>query len=175
MGGSPAPGRAPPVPCRRTRRSARPAGSGSCPGPWLRTCISRRRGRWMDGPGAVKVWYIMARDVDTARVSPLVHAAGDEARKVGLPLIVHATGLWEAKDAVRAGATLLVHSVVTDSVDAEFLRLARERGTAYTPTLRVVDGYTQVAARRFARDRQPLACVDPETRARALATDTVAL
>jgi imidazolonepropionase-like amidohydrolase len=37
-----------------------------------------------------------------------------------------------------------------------------------------VDGYGQVAARRFERDRQPLACVDPATRAKALATDTVA-
>src|SRR5437870_4762159 len=31
------------------------------------------------------------------------------------------------------------------------------------------------AARRFAGERQPLACVDPATRAKALATDTVAL
>jgi len=31
-----------------------------------------------------------------------------------------------------------------------------------------------VAARRFASERQPLACVDPATRAKALATDTVA-
>ena len=38
----------------------------------------------------------------------------------------------------------------------------------------VPDGYRQVAARRFERERQPLACVDPGTRARALATDSVA-
>ena len=137
----------------------------------VRQAVRAHRAR---GAAAIKIWYIMSRDVDTARVSALVHAAGDEARRVGLPLIVHATGLWEAKDALRAGAALLVHSVVTDSVDAEFLRLARQRGTVYTPTLVVSDGYVQVAARRFARERQPLECVDPETRARALATDTVA-
>lgn len=138
----------------------------------VRAAVRAHRAR---GTAAIKVWYIMSPGVDTARVSPLVHAAGDEARKAGLPLIVHATGLWEAKDAARAGATLLVHSVATDAVDVELLRLMRERGTAYTPTLRVFDGYNQVAARRFARERQPLECVDPETRARALATDTVAL
>ncbi|HEX9705394.1 MAG TPA: amidohydrolase family protein, partial [Gemmatimonadales bacterium] len=127
------------------------------------------------GTQAVKVWYILSSQVtDTARVSRLVHAAGDEARKAGLPFIVHATGLWQAKDAVRAGATLLVHSVQSDSVDAEFIRLATERGTVYTPTLVVSDGYVQVAQRHVARERQPLACVDPETRARVLATDTVA-
>src|SRR5881396_1485398 len=128
------------------------------------------------GAAAIKVWYIMPpQPPDTARVSALVHAAGDEARKVGLPLIVHATGLWEAKDALRAGARVLVHSVWSAPVDDEFLDLARRQGTTYVPTLMVPDGYRQVAARRFERERQPLACVDPTTRAKALATDTVAL
>ena len=127
------------------------------------------------GAAAMKVWYIMPpQPPDTARVSALVAAAGDEARKVGLPLIVHATGLWEAKDALRAGARVLVHSVWSAPVDDEFLALARRAGTIYVPTLMVPDGYRQVAARRFERERQPLACVDPGTRARALATDSVA-
>ena len=127
------------------------------------------------GAAAIKVWYIMPpQPPDTSRVSALVHAAGNEARKVGLPLIVHATGLWEAKDAVRAGARVLVHSVWSGPVDEEFLTLARRQGTIYVPTLTVPDGYRQVAARRFEPDRQPLACVDPATRAKALATDTVA-
>jgi imidazolonepropionase-like amidohydrolase len=128
------------------------------------------------GAAAIKVWYIKPpQPPDTARMSALVHAVGDEARRVGIPLIVHATGLWQAKDAVRAGATLLVHSVTNQPVDDEFIALARAAGTAYTPTLVVFDGYRQVAARRFEPDRQPLACVDPATRAKALATDTVAL
>ena len=128
------------------------------------------------GAAAIKLWYIMPpQPPDTARVSALVRAAGDEARKVGLPLIVHATGLWEAKDALRAGARVLVHSVWSAPVDDEFLTLARQAGTIYVPTLTVLDGYSQIAARRFERDRQPLACVDPATRAKALATDTVAL
>lgn len=134
------------------------------------------RGHKAWGARAIKVWYIMPpQPPDTARASALVHAAGDEARKVGLPLIVHATGLWEAKDALRAGARVLVHSVFTDSVDDEFIGLARSAGAFYVPTLTVLDGYRQVAARHFERDRQPLECVDPVTRAKALATDTVAL
>jgi len=59
-------------------------------------------------------------------------------------------------------------------VDDEFLTLVRRQGTIYVPTLTVPDGYRQVSARRFERDRQPLACVDPATRVKALATDTVA-
>src|SRR5204862_1952401 len=87
------------------------------------------------GAAAIKVWYIMPpQPPDTSRVSALVHAAGDEARKVGLPLIVHATGLWEAKDAVRAGARVLVHSVWSAPVDDEFVALARREGAIYVPT-----------------------------------------
>ncbi len=128
------------------------------------------------GAAAIKVWYIMPpQPPDTARVSALVHAAGDEARKVGLPLIVHATGLWEAKDALRAGARVLVHSVWSAPVDDEFIALAQRANAIYVPTLTVPDGYRHVAARHFARDRQPLECVDPATRTKALATDTVAL
>ncbi|PYP51419.1 MAG: hypothetical protein DMD45_08330 [Gemmatimonadetes bacterium] len=128
------------------------------------------------GAAAIKVWYIMPpQPPDTARMSALVHAAGDEARKVGLPLIVHATGLWEAKDALRAGARILVHSVWSEPVDEEFLTLARRAGAIYVPTLTVLDGYGQVAARHFVPDRRALACVDRATRAKAFATDTVAL
>jgi imidazolonepropionase-like amidohydrolase len=133
------------------------------------------RGHAAWGAAAIKVWYIMPpQPPDTARMSALVHAAGEDARRTGIPLIVHATGLWQAKDAVRAGATLLVHSVTSQPVDDEFLALARSAGTVYTPTLVVSDGYRQVAARQFARDRQPLECVDPATRAKVLATDSVA-
>src|SRR5438876_10873788 len=111
------------------------------------------------GAAAIKVWYIMPpQPPDTARVSALVHAAGGEPRKVGLPLIVHATGLWEAKDALRAGARVLVHSVWSAPVDDEFLALAPSQGTTYVPTLTVPHGYRQVAARRFARERQPVTC-----------------
>ena len=128
------------------------------------------------GAAAIKVWYIMPpQPPDTARMSALVHAAADEARKVGLPLIVHATGLWEAKDALRAGARILVHSVWSEPVDEEFLTLARRAGAIYVPTLIVLDGYGQVAARQFVPDRRALACVDRATRAKAFATDTVAL
>ena len=128
------------------------------------------------GAAAIKVWYIMPpQPPDTARMSALVHVAGDEARKVGLPLIVHATGLWEAKDALRAGARVLVHSVWSGPVDDEFLGLARHTGAIYVPTLTVPDGYGQVTARHFVPDRPALACVDRATRAKAYATDTVAL
>jgi imidazolonepropionase-like amidohydrolase len=83
------------------------------------------------GADAVKVWYIVRPDMPVETTAPLVHAAGDEARKAGLPLIVHATGLQEAKAALKAGARLLVHSVGDAAVDEEFLSLAKANRTFY--------------------------------------------
>jgi imidazolonepropionase-like amidohydrolase len=103
-----------------------------------------------------------------------VRAAGEEARRAGLPLIVHATGLAEAKAALRAGARLLVHSVWDASVDEEFVRLARETGTIYCPTLTVARGYVRMfeaaAAGRAPQVDDPNGCVHPSVLARVAET-----
>jgi imidazolonepropionase-like amidohydrolase len=125
------------------------------------------------GAAAVKVWYLVsAADPEYPAWRQRLMLAGEEARRAGLPLIVHATTLAAAKDALRAGARLLVHSVDDRPVDEEFLRLARDAGTFYNPTLTVLDGYVQLAERRF-QPRVPLECVDPETRRRAMLTDSI--
>jgi imidazolonepropionase-like amidohydrolase len=126
------------------------------------------------GSDAMKVWYLVeGQNPDTVALKAAVRAVADEARRAGLPLIVHATGLWEAKDALRAGAHLLVHSVDDAIVDDEFIRLAREAGTIYTPTLTVTDGYRQLYQRRFDPQGLPMECVDPATRAKAALTDSL--
>src|SRR5437773_7334271 len=82
------------------------------------------------GSKTVMVWYIVRPPDLTVEASvPAVNAAGDEARKQKLTLIVHATGLAEAKASLRAGANVLVHSVEDLAVDQEFLDLARGNGT----------------------------------------------
>ena len=96
------------------------------------------------GARFVKVWFIVGKDADVAKLEPLVHAAGEAARAAGLPLIVHATGLAEAKAALRAGARLLVHSVWEQPIDQEFLDLAKASGAIYCPTLTVESGYLRL-------------------------------
>lgn len=96
------------------------------------------------GVAAVKVWFIDTPTRDFDDMARAVLAAGDEAAKAGLPLIVHATGLREAMVALKAGARLLVHSVWDQPVDAEFLTLARRSRTIYCPTLTVFDGYLRL-------------------------------
>jgi imidazolonepropionase-like amidohydrolase len=125
-----------------------------------------------EGAAAVKVWFIPEKPIP--ELEPLVTAAGDEARLRRLPLIVHATGLAEAKAALRAGAHVLVHSVWDVPVDQEFLDLAKRQGTFYCPTLTVMRGYQRMfesaASRQPPAVDDPNGCVDPETLARVAET-----
>lgn len=126
------------------------------------------------GSDALKVWYLVeATTPDTARYQALLRAAAEEARRAEIPLIVHATSLWAAKDALRAGAKLLVHSVEDRPVDDEFIELARRNGAIYTPTLTVYEGYLEMYERRFDPTGVPMECVDPDTRARVALTSSL--
>jgi imidazolonepropionase-like amidohydrolase len=122
------------------------------------------------GAAAVKVWYIVTPDRTVEQSAPAVLAAGAEARALGLPLIVHATGLAEAKTALRAGARLLVHSVFDQPVDQEFLDLAKANAAVYCPTLTVTRGYSvmgeAVVGKKAPEIDDPNHCVDPETLAK---------
>ncbi|HSL71481.1 MAG TPA: amidohydrolase family protein, partial [Longimicrobiales bacterium] len=127
-----------------------------------------------NGTDAIKVWFLAgANSPDTAAYAARLMEAGKRAQAAGIPLIVHATNLWGATQAVRAGAKVLVHGVSDQLVDDEFLRLARAAGTVYTPTLVVTDGYRQLRARKFDAEKYELACVDPATRAKAFLTDSL--
>ena len=129
------------------------------------------------GSKAVKVWFIVTPQLPIEGSTPGVMAAGEEARKNKLPLIVHATGLAEAKASLRAGANVLVHSVEDVPVDQEFLDLAKKNGTIVIPTLTVIDGYVRMY--RAVVDRKPPpvddpnGCVDRVTLAKLAETATV--
>jgi imidazolonepropionase-like amidohydrolase len=126
------------------------------------------------GSAAVKVWYIVTPEQPVEKSAEAVRAAGAAARERGLPLIVHATGLAEAKEALKAGAKVLVHSVWDLPVDAELIDLARKNGAIYCPTLTVPRGYQRMfeaaAARKAPAVDDPNGCVDPETLARVAET-----
>jgi imidazolonepropionase-like amidohydrolase len=129
------------------------------------------------GSHAVKVWYIVNKDLPIETTAPFVAAAGEEARRLKLPLIVHATGLAEAKAALRAGATLLVHSVWDLPIDQEFIDLAKKNGTIVTPTLTVMDGYVRMFQSLIRRTPavvdDPNGCVDRATLAKVAETATL--
>lgn len=143
----------------------------------LETARTGARYLQAQGADAVKVWFIRTDERSLADLSAAVRAAGEEARRLGIPLIVHATGLEEAKEALRAGAKLLVHSVDDQPVDPEFLGLARAAGTVYCPTLTVMRGYERllegVVRKQAPAVDDPNGCVDAATRAKVAETARV--
>jgi imidazolonepropionase-like amidohydrolase len=118
------------------------------------------------GSRAIKVWYLQLSDSLRPVMRARLELAGEEARRANLPFIVHATELARAKEAVRAGANVLVHAVAPEAIDDEFIALAKERGTIVIPTLTVYEGYADVFAGRSPAARYPLDCVDRGTRAK---------
>lgn len=120
------------------------------------------------GADAVKVWYLSPPDSVWDEIEARFRAVAEEASTVGLPLIVHATELRSAKVAVDAGAFMLVHSVIDEPVDAEFLALMKEHGTIYAPTLLVFPNWGRSVTAAVMGDTvprwgDPLGCVDEET------------
>jgi imidazolonepropionase-like amidohydrolase len=126
------------------------------------------------GSRAIKVWFIPQESPSIAEMGKAVRAAGEEAKRLGLPLIVHATGLDEAKEALRAGAHLLVHSVWDKPIDQEFLDLLKTNGTIYCPTLTVARGYVRMSEGAFKKEPpkvdDPNGCIDPATLAKVAET-----
>jgi imidazolonepropionase-like amidohydrolase len=92
---------------------------------------------------------------------------GAAAREAGLDLIVHSTGLREAKVALRAGAVLLVHSVEDQPVDQEFLDLLKRNRATYAPTLVVGRNSTRASVSIALGEQYPIddpgRCVDSST------------
>jgi imidazolonepropionase-like amidohydrolase len=118
---------------------------------------------WL-GASAIKVWYIQVPDSVQPTMQHRIMVAGEEARRVGLPLIVHATELARAKEALRAGARVLVHNVDDVPIDSEFIALVRSSGAMVIPTLVVHTGYQDVLGGQSPGRRYPLDCVDKKTR-----------
>lgn len=119
------------------------------------------------GSSAVKVWYLKPPDGQVEALDRVFMAVADEARSRDLDLIVHATTLREAKLAVSAGAALLVHGVLDEPVDEEFLQAVAETDVIYTPTLVVSPNWwralASVALGTSNVPSDPNNCVDRET------------
>ncbi|MCE7992328.1 MAG: amidohydrolase family protein [Roseivirga sp.] len=90
------------------------------------------------GSTGIKVWGLILND---STFMQSVRAVADETKKQGNQLIVHSTSLDQAKEALRLGAKVLVHSVDDQEIDDEFIQLAKANDVIYLPTLTVVRGY----------------------------------
>ncbi|MCG8419211.1 MAG: amidohydrolase family protein [Proteobacteria bacterium] len=125
---------------------------------------------------AVKIWFLTPKPGQDDAIEARVRAVGDEAGKLGVPLIVHATYLRLAKVSIEAGASLLVHDV-RDPIDDAFIELLKDRGTIYTPTLVVSYGYQRIREAAVTGNEpaidDPHGCVDADTLAKIRASTTL--
>lgn len=120
------------------------------------------------GADAVKVWYLDPPADRRDELDRRLMRIGEAARERGLPLIVHATELRNAKMALRAGAAVLVHSVDDAIVDREFIALAQSNDVVYMPTLLVGANWRRARASVGLGVVHPIddpnGCVDARTR-----------
>lgn len=117
-------------------------------------CVAEVERQAALGADIIKVWYIVRRPDDVKANRPLLDATVAAAARHGLRVAVHATQLAAAREAVAAGARVLVHSVEDAAVDADFIAALQRTGTTYVPTLMVIEGYAEVLGRK--RDLIPI-------------------
>ncbi len=112
-------------------------------------------------PDFVKLWWIVSPGQSAADWLPVARAAIEEAHALGLRVAVHATELETARAALRAGADVLVHSVIDADVDADFVELLRERNVPYVTTLAVFGGYERVLNHEVRLDAAAMELASP--------------
>jgi imidazolonepropionase-like amidohydrolase len=90
----------------------------------------------------IKIWV---DDRDATRGSkqrmpvPVITAIVEEAHKRSITVHAHATTLANQKDVVRAGVDVLVHTVVAEKLDAEFMTLLQEKKPYWAPVMGLSD------------------------------------
>jgi imidazolonepropionase-like amidohydrolase len=83
------------------------------------------------------------------RLDPaLLKGAGDRARALGIPMVVHTATNRDILDAVAAGASAVEHGSASEPLSEETLRRLVEARVYYDATLTVLEGIADRAARR---------------------------
>jgi imidazolonepropionase-like amidohydrolase len=86
----------------------------------------------------------------TRRMEPMplevLQAVVDEAHRQGLKVYAHAPQLARAKEALRAGVDGLLHGIIDEAVDQDFIGLMKKNNASYVPTLAMFEDVADVAA-----------------------------
>jgi imidazolonepropionase-like amidohydrolase len=112
-------------------------------------------------PDYIKMWFVYTGAEHLPAQEAIAKAAGEAAHAGGARFAVHATELVTAKAALRAGADMLVHSVMDEVVDQEFLALAAGRDVLYCPTLFVMEGYRLALSNQWQATEAEQRLADP--------------
>jgi imidazolonepropionase-like amidohydrolase len=83
----------------------------------------------------------------------VLNALVQEAHGQGLKVFAHAPMLEDAKEVLRAGGDGLMHGIIDQPVDQEFLALMKRNGASYVSTMALYEDVADVAA--WARRQAP--------------------
>jgi imidazolonepropionase-like amidohydrolase len=83
----------------------------------------------------------------------VLQAIVDEAHRVGLKVYGHAPQLARAKEALRAGVDGLLHGIIDEPIDQEFIGLMKKNVAPYVPTLVMFEDVADVTG--FAKRQAP--------------------
>ncbi len=89
----------------------------------------------------IKIWVDDLYGTNPKMKPEIYTAVIDEAHKQHLPVAAHMFYLDDAKALVSSGVDVLAHSVRDKEVDAELIRLMKQHGTWYLPTLTVDESF----------------------------------
>ena len=116
------------------------------------------------GANGIKIYELNLENEEHLKI---IQAVADEVKIRNNRIVAHALNLDGAKEVLRLGATLLVHSVMDTLIDSEFIKLAKANKIVYTPNLCVIYGYqnawNSLAGTPF-KINDPNNVIDSETR-----------
>ena len=92
----------------------------------------------------VKVVWSPETGLTTKQLYDLFQPAMALAHDSGRLVAVHVEDLANAKMAIRAGADILVHGVMSDEIDNEFIQLMKDNDVTYMPTLSSYSHYFEI-------------------------------
>ena len=115
------------------------------------------RGLKAAGVHAIKIQHDDLTWATKNRLPPMkldvLSALVQEAHRQGLKIFAHAPMLEGAKDVLRAGGDGLMHGIIDQPVDQEFLALMKRNGASYVSTMALYEDVGDVAA--WARRQAP--------------------
>ncbi len=76
----------------------------------------------------------------------VLQALVDEAHRLGLKVYVHAPQLPRAKEALKAGVDGLLHGIIDEAIDADFIDAMKRNNAIYIPTLGMFEDVADVSA-----------------------------
>lgn len=96
------------------------------------------------GAAIIKIVWSQETGLSDSQLSALYQEAIRTAKSAGKVVAVHVENIASAKQAIRAGVDILVHGVVTDKLDDEFIALAKQHRVSYIPTLTAYAHYAEI-------------------------------